>query len=211
MPTAPRMLWRCGSATASQRSATRRRTSSPRSGPSATCSPAACCTTATRRRLRAGCGPWRDHAGADAGRGIPGGLHRAAPAERPRRRDPAFQHARRSVQGGDHPGSRVLLAGSRGGGRRARIRGRTTNAPPHGPPRSMASLRHWRWATMPRHWRAGSRRCTIRPTRATRCWRSPTGRWCVPRPCWSRGTIRNARAPSCCGWTSSLPTRPTAH
>ena len=46
---------------------------------------------------------------------------------------------------------------------RARIRARTTNAPPPGPPRSTASSPRSRWATMPRHSGAASRRCTIPP------------------------------------------------
>ena len=56
-----------------------------------------------------------------AGRRVPGGLHRAAPAERSGRGNAAFHCARRSVQGGDHPGPRALLArpGRRGRWRRS--------------------------------------------------------------------------------------------
>ncbi len=46
-PNAPRTPWRCGSAPVRQRRATRRRISSAGSGPSATCSRAGCCATAT--------------------------------------------------------------------------------------------------------------------------------------------------------------------
>ena len=46
MPIAPRTRWPCGSAPARPHSATRRRMSSRRSGPSATCWRAACCATA---------------------------------------------------------------------------------------------------------------------------------------------------------------------
>ena len=148
--------------------------------------------------------------GAGAGRRVPGRLHRPAPAERPRRGHPPL-HALSP----DCPRRRSPRA--------ARITGwaaRTAAAgkdprPDYRACRRLADdvLRPARRSGAGRRCRgtraAGSPRCTTRPTRATRCWHSPTARWCVPRPCWSHGTIRTAPAPSCCGWTSLRPTRPT--
>ena len=149
-------------------------------------------------------------AGADAGRRVPGGLHRTAPAERSGRGDAAFHRSRRSVQGGDHPRPRALLARPCRRCRGRRSEAGISSAPRPGRPPSMASLPRSRWATMPRRWPAASTRCTTPPIRAIRCWRSPTARWCAPPRCWSPGTIRTGPAPSCCGWTSLRPIRPTA-
>ena len=63
-----------------------------------------------RRRLCARRGPRPGQPRADAGRGVPRGLHRIAPAERSRRRDAPLHHACRPFQVGDHPGPRALLA-----------------------------------------------------------------------------------------------------
>ncbi len=147
---------------------------------------------------------------ADAGRGVPGRLHRAAPAERPRRGDAALQRRSPICRRPRSPRPARITGWAAPPPRRAPIRNPNTTGRRPGRPRSMASLPRSRLATMPRRWRAASPRCTIPPTPASRCWRSPIARWCAPRRCWWPGTIRTGRAPSCCAWTSSHPIRPIA-
>ena len=127
--------------------------------------------------------------------------------------------------GGDAPfhGSGATVQGRRSP-RAARITGSAAPLPPRAVTRARNTNCAAAWPTTfygqlaalalgddaaalgaPDHRAARSRRI-----RASRCWHSPTARWCAPRRCWSPGTIRTGRAPSCCGWTSWRPIRRTA-
>ena len=66
-----------------------------------------------RRRVRTDRPARADYSGADVGRGVPGGLHRVASADRSGSGEAAFHYARGAVEGGDHSGPRALLARAR--------------------------------------------------------------------------------------------------
>ena len=203
-------LWRAAAAT---RQRARRRSIAARSGPSATCWPARCCTpddAAGAYALAAAHGQIADEQRLDAE--FLAGFIALRRLNDPPARDPGISRRSPSLSGPAITQGRAhywlgRAAAAAGQDPHAEYR----QAPPPGRPPSMASLPPLALGEDPAALAEPHRaRCATRLRLATGPRISPGTRWCAPPLCWSPGASRGARTRFLLRMDELAPTRPNA-